>query len=45
MKWAHKDDSRVTAISYLTTLAEVIRVKWRLMRGAYTSSRPAMQPQ
>ena len=43
--WAHKDDSRVTALSYFTTLAEVIRVKWRLARGVYTSSRPVMQHQ
>lgn len=33
--WAHKDDSRVTALSYLSTLADVVRVRWRLARGAY----------
>ncbi|MCP4968444.1 MAG: glycosyltransferase family 2 protein [bacterium] len=33
--WAHKDDSRVTPLSYLTTLAEVIAVRWRLARGRY----------
>ncbi len=33
--WAHKDDSRVTPFSYLSTLADVVRVRWRLFRGAY----------
>ena len=33
--WAHKDDSRVTALSYVSTLADVVRVRWRLARGAY----------
>ncbi len=33
--WAHKDDSRVTALSYLSTLADVLKVRWRLMRGRY----------
>lgn len=33
--WAHKDDSRVTPLSYLTTFAEVIAVRWRLARGDY----------
>ncbi len=33
--WMHKDDSRVTASSYLTTLRDVIRIRWRLARGAY----------
>ncbi len=45
VKWAHKDHSRVTALSYLTTLADVVRVRWRLSRGVYdipdaTTSRP-----
>ncbi len=33
--WAHKDDSRVTALSYLATFADVIRIRWRLLRGLY----------
>ena len=33
--WAHKDDSRVTALSYLSTLADVVRIRWRLFRGSY----------
>lgn len=33
--WAHKDDSRVTALSYLATLADVARVRWRLLRDSY----------
>ncbi|MDX2345218.1 MAG: glycosyltransferase family 2 protein [Acidimicrobiia bacterium] len=33
--WTHKDDSRVTPLSYLTTFAEVIAVRWRLARGGY----------
>ncbi|MDJ0954717.1 MAG: glycosyltransferase family 2 protein [Acidimicrobiia bacterium] len=33
--WAHKDDSRVTPLSYLSTLADVVRVRWRLFRGSY----------
>lgn len=36
--WAHKDDSRVTPLSYLSTLADVVRVRWRMVRGAYSSS-------
>lgn len=39
--WKHKDDSRVTAMSYLTTLADVIGVRWRLATGAYA---PAVLP-
>jgi dolichyl-phosphate beta-glucosyltransferase len=35
VKWAHKEDSRVTALSYVTTLADVIAVRWRLWRGEY----------
>lgn len=46
VKWAHKEDSRVTALSYLVTLAEVVGVRWRLSRGGYdladvTAERPA----
>lgn len=33
--WAHKDDSRVTAMSYLSTLADVLGIKWRLLRNKY----------
>jgi dolichyl-phosphate beta-glucosyltransferase len=36
--WAHKDDSRVTPLSYLTTLADVVAVRWRLERGTYQPS-------
>ena len=36
--WAHKDDSRVTALSYLATLLDVVRVRWRLVRGAYDAA-------
>ena len=42
--WAHKDDSRVTPLSYLTTLAEVIAVRWRLARGGYGSNIVASFP-
>jgi len=40
--WAHKDDSRVTQLSYLTTLAEVVGVRWRLARGGYRSAPAAI---
>ena len=33
--WMHKDDSRVTAGSYLTTLWDVVALRWRLARGVY----------
>lgn len=33
--WAHKDDSRVTALSYLSSLADVVKVRWRLLRNTY----------
>lgn len=36
--WAHKDDSRVTALSYLSTLMDVLRIRWRLMRGLYAEA-------
>ncbi len=42
--WAHKDDSRVTPLSYLTTLAEVVAVRWRLARGGYTPDSIAVSP-
>lgn len=35
VKWAHKEDSRVTTLSYLATLADVVGVRWRLSRGSY----------
>ena len=35
VRWAHKDDSRVTALSYLSTLLDVLRIRWRLIRGSY----------
>lgn len=35
--WMHKDDSRVTALSYLSTLLDVVRIRWRLVRGSYDS--------
>lgn len=35
VNWAHKDDSRVTAMSYLSTLADVVRIRWYLVRGRY----------
>ena len=31
----HKDDSRVTAVSYVSTLWDVVGIRWRLSRGAY----------
>lgn len=37
--WAHKDDSRVTALSYLATLWDVIRIRWRLARNSYGGTR------
>ncbi|MDJ0924261.1 MAG: glycosyltransferase family 2 protein [Acidimicrobiia bacterium] len=33
--WAHKDDSRVTALSYLSTFLDVVRIRLRLVRGSY----------
>jgi dolichyl-phosphate beta-glucosyltransferase len=46
--WTHMEDSRVTPLSYFTTFAEVLGVRWRLLRGTYdlTRSTPerAMQP-
>ena len=35
VRWAHKDDSRVTALSYVSTLLDVLRIRWRLIRGSY----------
>lgn len=36
--WAHMEDSRVTPLSYFTTFAEVLGVRWRLRRGAYQAT-------
>lgn len=35
--WEHKDDSRVTAASYLTTLRDVVAIRRRISRGAHRS--------
>ena len=35
VSWAYKDDSRVTALSYFSTLLDVVRIRWRLIRNAY----------
>lgn len=42
--WEHKDDSRVTAGSYLGTLLDVMRVRARLASGAYEGA-PETSPQ
>lgn len=42
--WAHMEDSRVTSLSYFTTLAEVLGVRWRLLRGVYTAPERALEP-
>ncbi len=39
VSWAHKDDSRVTPLSYLSTLFDVVKLRWRLFRGAYGNQR------
>lgn len=41
--WAHKDDSRVTPLSYLTTLFDVVAVRWRLARGRYGAANLAVR--
>ena len=33
--WRHIDGGTITAMAYLTTLQDVIRIRWRIMRGAY----------
>jgi dolichyl-phosphate beta-glucosyltransferase len=38
--WMHKDDSRVTAASYVSTLMDVLRIRWRISTGAYSASIP-----
>jgi len=38
--WAHMEDSRVTPLSYFTTFAEVLGVRWRMLRGAYQAPKP-----
>jgi glycosyltransferase involved in cell wall biosynthesis len=37
--WTHMEDSRVTPFSYVTTFAEVLGVRWRLLRGTYDLTR------
>lgn len=41
--WAHKDDSRVTVLSYLTTFFDVAAVRWRLTRGGYDTASLAVR--
>jgi dolichyl-phosphate beta-glucosyltransferase len=36
--WMHKDDSRVTAASYVPTFVDVLRIRWRLATGGYDKS-------
>lgn len=38
--WAHTEDSRVTPLSYFTTFAEVLGVRWRMLRGVYQATKP-----
>jgi dolichyl-phosphate beta-glucosyltransferase len=35
VRWVHMDGGTITPAAYLTTLADVARVRWRLLRGAY----------
>lgn len=42
--WAHMEESRVTAFSYLVTLTEVLGVRFRLARGAYDRSEAEFEP-
>ena len=39
VSWTHVEDSRVTPLSYFATFAEVVGVRWRLLRGTYNLSR------
>lgn len=41
VSWAHKDDSRVKPSSYVTTLLDVVAIRWRLARGKYAADSPA----
>ena len=36
--WAHTEDSRVTALSYFSTAAEVLGIRWRVLRGKYEAA-------
>lgn len=36
--WAHVDGGSITSLAYVTTLKDVARVRWRLMRRAYDLS-------
>lgn len=42
--WIHMEDSRVTPFSYFTTLAEVLGIRWRLVRGAYDLNPSVSEP-
>lgn len=44
IKWAHMEESRVTAFSYLVTLTEVLGVRFRLARGVYDHSEAEFEP-
>jgi dolichyl-phosphate beta-glucosyltransferase len=35
VRWVHMDGGTITPSAYLTTLADVARVRWLLLRGAY----------
>jgi glycosyltransferase involved in cell wall biosynthesis len=35
VRWTHVDGGTITPSSYLTTLVDVVRTRWRLIRGAY----------
>ena len=39
VRWMHKDDSRVTALSYVATLFDVLRIRRRIWTGVYRSAR------
>jgi dolichyl-phosphate beta-glucosyltransferase len=41
--WMHKDDSRVTPASYVTTLWDVMRIRRRLARGSYGAAAATSQ--
>lgn len=42
--WAHMEESRVTAFSYVVTLTEVLGVRFRLARGAYDRGGAEFEP-
>jgi glycosyltransferase involved in cell wall biosynthesis len=35
VRWAHVDGGTLTPAAYLTTLGDVVRIRWNLARGAY----------